>query len=99
MSYRFNYPFLLNKPKEEITYALIYRYIRDVCTCMCNMQSLFHIFLQMENVTYPVMVWIHGGGFQVGSAADYHQNPILRNFVSKKVIFVTVNYRLGPFGQ
>ncbi|KAI1730492.1 carboxylesterase family domain-containing protein [Ditylenchus destructor] len=53
---------------------------------------------QFTNDTYPVIVWIHGGGFQSGSSSDYPQEAILNNFVSRKVIFVSMNYRLGPLG-
>ncbi|VDD95366.1 unnamed protein product [Enterobius vermicularis] len=51
------------------------------------------------NDTYPVIVWIHGGNFQSGSSADYSQEAILNNFVSRKIIFITFNYRLGPLGK
>ncbi|KAI6173772.1 COesterase domain-containing protein [Aphelenchoides besseyi] len=53
---------------------------------------------QFTNDTYPVIVWIHGGAFQSGSASDYPQEAILNNFVSRKVVFITLNYRLGPMG-
>ena len=44
----------------------------------------------------PVMVWIHGGGFNFGAASqpEYHG----RNLARKGVVVVTVNYRLGPLG-
>lgn len=44
----------------------------------------------------PVMVWIHGGGFNFGatSQSEYHG----RNLAKKGVVVVTVNYRLGPLG-
>lgn len=45
----------------------------------------------------PVMVWIHGGVFALGSGSSrlYRGN----DFVSKEnIVFVTVNYRLGPLG-
>ena len=44
----------------------------------------------------PVMVWIHGGGFQFGSSANpaIDGTPLAR----KGVIVVTFNYRLGVFG-
>jgi para-nitrobenzyl esterase len=44
----------------------------------------------------PVMVWIHGGAFQQGSAA----NPVfVRGDLARRgVVLVTLNYRLGPFG-
>uniref|UniRef100_A0A914VY88 Carboxylesterase type B domain-containing protein n=1 Tax=Plectus sambesii TaxID=2011161 RepID=A0A914VY88_9BILA len=50
------------------------------------------------NDTYPVVVWIHGGNFQAGSSADFPQEPILKHFVARKVVFVSINYRLGPLG-
>lgn len=53
---------------------------------------------QFTNDTYPVIVWIHGGDFQSGSASDYPQDAILNNFVSRKVVFVSLNYRLNVFG-
>jgi len=44
----------------------------------------------------PVMVWIHGGGFNFGSASqpEYYG----RNLAAKGVVVVTLNYRLGPLG-
>ena len=44
----------------------------------------------------PVMVWIHGGAFNFGSAAqpEYEGN----NLAKKGVVIVTLNYRLGPLG-
>ena len=43
-------------------------------------------------------VWIHGGGNSVGSAAHistYYGNRIASR---SRVVFVSINYRLGPFG-
>jgi para-nitrobenzyl esterase len=44
----------------------------------------------------PVMVWIHGGAFNFGSAAQPEYNG--RNLAKKGVVVVTINYRLGPLG-
>ncbi len=46
----------------------------------------------------PVYVWIHGGGNSVGSAAfvDTYYGANLAG--TSNMIFVSVNYRLGPFG-
>jgi para-nitrobenzyl esterase len=46
----------------------------------------------------PVYVWIHGGGNSIGSATmvpDYYGNRIAAR---SRVVFVSLNYRLGPFG-
>ena len=45
----------------------------------------------------PVMVWIHGGAFTIGSGSQ----PIYDGSVLARrgdVVLVTVNYRLGPLG-
>ncbi|XP_070138268.1 esterase B1 isoform X1 [Drosophila bipectinata] len=48
------------------------------------------------NKLRPVMVWIYGGGFQVGEASRDMYSPDF--FMSKDVIIVTVAYRLGALG-
>eukprot|EP00095_Tigriopus_kingsejongensis_P001175 maker-scaffold415_size178368-snap-gene-0.31 protein:Tk01175 transcript:maker-scaffold415_size178368-snap-gene-0.31-mRNA-1 annotation:"venom carboxylesterase-6-like" len=49
------------------------------------------------NKQLPVMVFIRGGGFIVGSGDSdrYHPGPFLE---TEEVIMVTINYRLGPLG-
>lgn len=42
----------------------------------------------------PVMVWIHGGGFRLGTGSSTDGAPL----ASKGVVLVTLNYRLGVFG-
>jgi para-nitrobenzyl esterase len=44
----------------------------------------------------PVMVWLHGGAFIIGSGAEpmYEASALAR----RGVIVVTVNYRMGPLG-
>ena len=44
----------------------------------------------------PVMVWIHGGGFQAGAGAEPRHDGLA--FARKGVVLVTFNYRLGVFG-
>ena len=46
----------------------------------------------------PVMVWIHGGAFEIGSTAEPREEGT--NFVKENpdVILVSVEYRLGVFG-
>ncbi len=42
-----------------------------------------------------VMVWIHGGAFQVGESDDYDPTRLV---VQGDVVVVTINYRLGALG-
>lgn len=44
----------------------------------------------------PVMVWLHGGGFEMGSGSS----PLYdgTHFARSGVVIVTVNYRLGSLG-
>lgn len=44
----------------------------------------------------PVMVWIHGGGFQAGATSEPRQDG--ENLAHKGVVVVSMNYRLGIFG-
>lgn len=46
----------------------------------------------------PVMLWLHGGGFEAGSAQElpaYDGEQLARNH---DVVMVSVNHRLGPLG-
>lgn len=45
---------------------------------------------------HPVIVWIYGGGFNVGSAsmANYSGEAL----AGKGAVYVSIAYRLGPFG-
>lgn len=45
----------------------------------------------------PVLLWIHGGGYTIGNAA----NAGGANFVNSSngsIIFVSIQYRLGAYG-
>ena len=45
----------------------------------------------------PVMVWIHGGAFTIGSGSEAYYDGA--NLASRgDVVIVTINYRLGAFG-
>ncbi|KAI1084052.1 alpha/beta-hydrolase [Whalleya microplaca] len=48
----------------------------------------------------PVLFWIFGGGFELGSAQLYDSSGLISNGVDqgKPFITVAVNYRLGGFG-
>jgi acetyl esterase/lipase len=40
-------------------------------------------------------MWIHGGGHRHGSASQYG----VRHLVNKKMVLVTIQYRLGSLGE
>ena len=42
----------------------------------------------------PVMVWIYGGGFAMGSASQFDGSKL----ASHGVVFVSINYRVGQIG-
>lgn len=50
----------------------------------------------------PVLVWIHGGGFQEGGSGDarYDMSHLVKTSVDmeKPIIGISINYRLGVFG-
>ncbi|KAK8776548.1 hypothetical protein V5799_030109 [Amblyomma americanum] len=50
-----------------------------------------------SNVPLPVMLWIHGGSYKIGSA-DLHMydGTVLASY--GQVVVVSTNYRLGAFG-
>jgi len=45
---------------------------------------------------WPVMVWIHGGGYRTGTGAD--PNTSGEAFAHDGVVLVSLNYRLGALG-
>ncbi|KAL6428890.1 hypothetical protein ACFW04_008014 [Cataglyphis niger] len=47
-----------------------------------------------NNISMPVLFWIHGGAFQFGSGMLYNAKYLM----DSDVIFVTINYRIGPMG-
>lgn len=48
----------------------------------------------------PVLLWIYGGGFEIGSTAMYEGAHVIETSVAlgKPVVFVAMNYRVAGFG-
>ncbi|HEY4031474.1 MAG TPA: carboxylesterase family protein [Caulobacteraceae bacterium] len=44
----------------------------------------------------PVIVWIYGGGFNSGATSNLLYDGA--NFAKRGVVFVSISYRVGPFG-
>lgn len=43
------------------------------------------------------MVWIHGGGFSMGSSKEEWYGP--QFLIAHDIVLVTFNYRIGIFGK
>jgi acetyl esterase/lipase len=52
------------------------------------------VYAPQDGKNLPVVVWIHGGGWQRGDKAEVQKKP--QGFVDKGFVFVSVNYRLLP---
>ncbi|XP_058447535.1 carboxylesterase 5A [Malaya genurostris] len=60
----------------------------------CLLLNIYTPQMPDETTGLPVIVWIHGGGYRYGSAAQYGAEPLTQN----GVIFIPIQYRLGSFG-
>eukprot|EP00090_Calanus_glacialis_P020465 TRINITY_DN3150_c0_g1_i4.p1 TRINITY_DN3150_c0_g1~~TRINITY_DN3150_c0_g1_i4.p1 ORF type:complete len:682 (-),score=113.06 TRINITY_DN3150_c0_g1_i4:149-2194(-) len=61
-------------------------------------EDCLHLNIYTEDVkptAKPVMIWIHGGGFTLGSGNDFA--PLV-SLLKEGVIVVTINYRLSSLG-
>lgn len=47
----------------------------------------------------PVVVFVHGGNYETGSAEDFSESGIIKNFVNQGLVVVTFNYRLNFYGN
>jgi para-nitrobenzyl esterase len=54
-----------------------------------------NVYAPASGSNLPVMVWIHGGGWFLGSGGQFDGSELAAR---NKVVVVTINYRLGPFG-
>jgi len=59
-----------------------------------NPRQALDVYAPSEGKRHPVVVWIHGGGWQAGDKGEVDAKP--RAFVAKGHVFVSVNYRLLP---
>jgi para-nitrobenzyl esterase len=56
-----------------------------------------NIWRPAKSGVFPVMFWIHGGGY-TGGAGSYDMYDGARLAAERDVVVVTINYRLGPLG-
>src|SRR5471030_2395466 len=55
---------------------------------------MLDVYAPTEGKGLPVVVWIHGGGWQTGDKKEVHNKP--QGFADKGFVFVSINYRLLP---
>jgi acetyl esterase/lipase len=59
-----------------------------------NERQTLDVYAPTEGKNHPVVVWIHGGGWQSGDRKEVHKKP--QAFVDRGFVFVSINYRLLP---
>jgi len=59
-----------------------------------NERQMLDVYAPTEGKNHPVVVWIHGGGWQTGDKKEVHNKP--QAFTDKGFVFVSINYRLLP---
>ena len=79
-----NRPYMANMPMSEDCLTL-------------NIATSRNMINRGSTNARPVMVWLHGGGFSVGSGANYPLDALVST-AAHSVLAVTINYRLGVFG-
>lgn len=57
-------------------------------------RHMLDVYTSTEGSNKPVVVWIHGGGWQAGDKSDVAAKPWA--FVDRGFVFVAINYRFIP---
>jgi arylformamidase len=59
-----------------------------------NERQMLDVYAPTQGKGLPVVVWIHGGGWQAGDKKEVHNKP--QAFAERGFLFVSINYRLLP---
>ena len=59
-----------------------------------NERQMLDVYAPAAGKNLPVVIWIHGGGWQTGDKKDVGHKP--QAFYDKGFVFASVNYRLLP---
>ena len=66
-------------------------------------RQAFHLFLPDTTGTYPLVIYIHGGGFTGGSRSTVIQNPSrranIKYFLDRGIAYASIGYRLISTNQ
>lgn len=63
----------------------------------CLFLNVYCKEISANSALKPVMVYIHGGGFMIGSSKPEFCGP--EHLLIKDIVLVTLNYRLGIMGE
>uniref|UniRef100_A0A915M371 Carboxylesterase type B domain-containing protein n=1 Tax=Meloidogyne javanica TaxID=6303 RepID=A0A915M371_MELJA len=48
---------------------------------------------------YPVLVFIHGGGYQTGTVREIPEEAMAKKYAKNNIVFVAFQYRIGQLGK
>ncbi|CAJ0589187.1 unnamed protein product [Cylicocyclus nassatus] len=65
----------------------------------CLTLNIIRLKKEPPSTGFPVMFWIHGGGYQFGSAHGYGYKGFADIYIPNYIIVVTIQYRLGVYGK
>ena len=83
--------------EDEVCNAFYHKEFRRGLSFTYSEDCLFlNIWAPENKKDCPVIVYIHGGSFTGGSSNEGHISG--EKFAEDGVVFVAINYRLGPFG-
>ncbi|EDV20447.1 uncharacterized protein TRIADDRAFT_32115, partial [Trichoplax adhaerens] len=61
----------------------------------CLYLNIYTPKVDSKSPLLPVLVWIHGGGYVMGTGANWHGETLSTR---EDIVVVTINYRLGALG-
>ncbi|KAF8371875.1 hypothetical protein PRIPAC_78304 [Pristionchus pacificus] len=64
----------------------------------CLYLNVFSPCWEPPETGFPVMIFIPGGGFECGEAKTYGDDNICENIVTRDIVFITIQYRVGYLG-
>lgn len=81
-----------------VCYQMMFEFPADLMSEDCLRINVYstHLVIKDESSLRPVLVFIHGGGFHMGSGNSYAHDPLY--MMDHDIIVVTFNYRLGVMG-
>ncbi|KAK7455774.1 hypothetical protein VKT23_010806 [Stygiomarasmius scandens] len=74
--------------------------ISEDCLSVNIFKPSSSVINETSSALLPVMLWIYGGGFIIGSSSRYDGTPLVTRSIVRgtPTILVSVNYRMGPLG-